>query len=69
MRSHASILGVSLTNGSEDEPAPKQKNPNIQLKTGGDGYPMLPRLDEIDGHGLPYKKQLIGKFMGDVYSS
>jgi len=32
-------------------------------------YPILPSLEEINCHGLEYKKRLIGKLMGDVYGS
>jgi len=39
------------------------------LKRNKDGYPMLPSLEEINGHTLLYKKKLIGKFMSDVYGS
>jgi hypothetical protein len=39
----------------------------VKLTTDKDGYPILPSLKEIDGRGLLYKKQLIGKFLGDIY--
>ena len=57
-----------LTDGSEDESARHQpKTPVVKLTTNRDGYPILPSLKEIDGRGLLYKKQLIGKFLGDIY--
>jgi hypothetical protein len=65
----ASILGASLADGSKDESARKQKNPDIKLKRNKDGYPILPSREDMDSQGLLYKKRLIGKFMGDVYSS
>ena len=63
------ILGVSVIDGSDDEFARKKKSPEIKLKKDKDGYPTLPSLEEIDGHGLLYKKQLIGKFMSDMYGT
>jgi hypothetical protein len=45
------------------------KSPVIKLKRNEDGYPILPSLEEIDRHGLIYKKRLVGKFMADVYGS
>ena len=64
------ILGVEVIHGSEDESARKKKGPpEIKLKRDKDGYPILPSLEEINSNGLLYKKQLIGKFMGDMYGS
>jgi hypothetical protein len=63
------ILGISAIDGSDDESTRKKKNPEIKLKRDKDGYPMLPSLEEINHHGLLYKKRLIGKFMGDMYGA
>jgi hypothetical protein len=63
------ILGVSVNDGSDNESAGKKNSPQIKLKKDEDGFPTLPSLEEINGHGLLYKKQLIGKFMGDMYGS
>jgi hypothetical protein len=41
----------------------------VILKKQSNGYPILPSLEEIEGHLLIYKKKLIGKFMSDVYSA
>jgi len=41
----------------------------VLLKKNKDGYPILPSIEEIEGHELVYKKKLIGRFMGDVYSA
>jgi hypothetical protein len=40
----------------------------INLKVNKDGYPILPSHEEINSLGLMYAKQLIGKFIADVYS-
>jgi hypothetical protein len=63
------ILGVSVIDGSDDESARKKNSPEIKLKKDKDGYPTLPSLEEINRHGLLYKKLLIGKFMGDMYGT
>jgi len=63
------ILGVTTIDGSDNESTKRKKSPEITLKRDRDGYPMLPSLEEINGHGLLYKKRLIGKFMGDTYGS
>jgi hypothetical protein len=47
----------------------KQKSTEVILKKNKDGYPILPSLEEIEGRELVYKKKLIGRFMGDVYST
>jgi len=39
----------------------------INLQKNNKGYPILLSLEEINHHGLEYKKKLIGKFMSDVY--
>jgi hypothetical protein len=66
---NAGILGVLLTDGNEDEPAPVQKKKcqEIKLKQNKDGYPVLPSLEQINKHDLLCKKKLIGMFIGDVY--
>jgi len=63
------ILGIPLTDGDEDEPAPirKKKCREIKLKRNEDGYPVLPSLEQINEHDLLCKKKLIGTFIGDVY--
>jgi hypothetical protein len=58
---------VSLANSSENESAQKKKSLEVQLKRDKDGCPILPSLKEIDCHSLLYKKQLIGKFVTDIY--
>jgi hypothetical protein len=63
----ASILGASLADGSENVSTRKQKNPKVKLKKKKDRYPILLSLKKIDHHGLLYKKQLIGKFVSDIY--
>jgi hypothetical protein len=63
------ISGVPVVDGSEDGSSRRKKSPEIKLRTDEDGYPMLPSLEEINSHGLLYKKQLIGKLMGDMYGS
>jgi len=40
----------------------------VLLKKNKDGYSILPSIEEIEGRELVYKKKLIGRFMGDVYS-
>ena len=50
-------------------PGKKKEIPEINLPKDKNGYPILPSLEEIDCHGLEYKKRLIGKFMSDVYGS
>ena len=66
---NVSILGIPLTDGEEDEPAPNQKKKcqEIKLKQNEDGYPVLPSLEQINEHDLLCKKKLIGTFIGDVY--
>jgi hypothetical protein len=57
-----------LTDGSKDGSARHQpKTPVVKLTMDKDGYPILPSLEEIDRRGLLYKKQLIGKFLGNIY--
>jgi len=41
----------------------------VILKKNKDGCPILPSLEEIECRKLVYKKKLIGRFMGDVYST
>lgn len=67
-----SILGGSLTDSSDSEGEShgrKKKSPEVKLKRNKEGYPILPSLEEMDRHGLLYKKQVIGKFMAAVYGS
>jgi len=47
----------------------KQKSTEVLLKKNKDGYPILPSIEEIEGRKLVYKKKLIGRFMGDMYSA
>ena len=46
----------------------KQKSIDIKLMQNKNGYLTLPSLNEINGHDLLYKKQLIGKLINDTYS-
>jgi hypothetical protein len=41
----------------------------VKFKKDKDGYPILLSPEVIDGLGLNAKKQLIGRFIGDVYSA
>jgi len=63
------MLGALPTDGSKDDSSRKKKSPEIRLKRNKHGHLILLSLEEIDWHGLLYKKQLIGKFMSDTYSS
>lgn len=63
-----SISDTSLTDGSKSRSTRKQTCPEIELKRGNDGYPILPSLDEVERHDLLCKKKFIGNFIGDVYS-
>jgi hypothetical protein len=47
----------------------KKNKKKIKLKRNKDGYPILLSLEEIDHHALIAKKQLIGRFMRDIYGS
>jgi len=58
-----------LTDGSKNGSGRKKESLKITLKRNQDGYPILLSQDKIDGHGLEYKKKLIGRFMGDIYGS
>jgi len=57
-----------MTNRSEDEPKKKKKTREIKLKRGKHGYLILPSLEDINGYELQCKKQLIGRFITDIYS-
>jgi hypothetical protein len=63
------MLGALPTDSSEDDSSRKKKSPEIRLKRNKHGHLILPSLEEIDRHGLLYKKRLIGKFMSDAYGS
>jgi hypothetical protein len=54
--------------GDASDSGRKQKSTMVVLKRNQRGYPVLPSLEEIQGRELVYKKKLIGKFIGDVYS-
>ena len=41
----------------------------MKLKKNKKGYPILPSIKEIDGLTLIGKKELIGRFMADVYGA
>ena len=58
-----------MTDDSDDDSHPKKKSTPIKMKRKTNGYPILPSMEEIDGHDLKYKKQLIGTFVGDIYRS
>ena len=65
---HYTILGARPSDGSNEDGKKKDNVPNIKLRTDDQGYPMLPSWEVIDSEGLMYKKHLIGKFMGEMYS-
>jgi len=56
-----------VPDGSKGRSGQKKESTKVKLKTDKAGYPILPSLEEINCHGLEYKKRLIGKFMGDIY--
>lgn len=56
-----------MTDRSEDESERRRRTPEIKLKQNEDSYPMLPSIEEFEGHELLYKKQLIGRFIRDIY--
>ena len=57
-----------MTNHSDDKLERRRRTQEIKLRQNKDGYPMLPSIEDIEGHELLYKKQLIGRFIGDIYS-
>ncbi len=42
--------------------------PIIKLVIDENGYPMLPSWEAIKREGLMYRKYLVGRFMGEMYS-
>jgi hypothetical protein len=58
-----------VSDDSDDDSHRKKKNTPIKMKNKSNGYPILPSMEEINGHDLKYKKQLIGTFVGDIYRS
>jgi len=57
-----------MTDHSDDEPERRRRTQEIKLRRNKDGYLMLLSIEDIEGHELLYKKQLIGRFIGDIYS-
>ncbi len=57
-----------MTDHSNDEPERRRRTQEIKLRWNKDGYLMLPSIEDIEGHELLYKKWLIGRFIGDIYS-
>ena len=57
-----------MTDCSDDEPERRRRTQEIKLRRNKDGYPMLPSIEDIKGHELLYKKRLISRFIGDIYS-
>jgi hypothetical protein len=43
--------------------------PKIRFQHDDNGYPILPSLEDMSRYGLPYKKQVLGRFMTEVYST
>ncbi|KAI9433116.1 hypothetical protein H4582DRAFT_2082572 [Lactarius indigo] len=52
--------------GEEDRKR-KDKTPKVKLPMDENGYPVLPKWEDIDREGLMYKKVVIGKFMSEMY--
>jgi len=57
-----------MTDCSEDEPKKKKKTREIKLKRGKHRYLILPSLEDINGYELQCKKQLISRFITNIYS-
>jgi hypothetical protein len=51
------------------DPAGNNNIMEVNLKTDKNGLPLLPSWDSIKNEKLDYKKQLIGKFMGEMYGA
>ena len=57
-----------MTDRSDGEPERRRRTQEIKLRRNKDGYLMLPSIEDIEGHELLYKKWLISRFIGDIYS-
>jgi len=55
-----------MTDHSKGKLEGRRRTQKIKLRWNNDSYPMLPSIENIEGHELLYKKQLISRFIGNI---
>ncbi|KAI9436283.1 hypothetical protein H4582DRAFT_2078885 [Lactarius indigo] len=63
----AESFGEYPADSGEEDRKRKDKTPKVKLPMDENGYPVLPKWEDIDREGLMYKKVVIGKFMSEMY--
>ncbi|KAI9440947.1 hypothetical protein H4582DRAFT_2074735 [Lactarius indigo] len=63
----AESFGEYPADSGEEDRKRKDKTPKVKLLMDENGYPVLPKWEDIDREGLMYKKVVIGKFMSEMY--